>query len=243
MHAASLRCQAALHRVCGTSFAAGRALPQEVCIHDAKEGAGRMRYPRQCYPVLRESCCSSWRAYPAAVCKHRQCSCRWRASAASENGSEANVGLAANEGNQEELEAAMDDFLKKQTERESGACCCSGGRVQARQCITSLCSAEKALLRLAGTLVAVPAQVVDRVVGEEAVSEEVRAVATHLVCRSALQICTLRSLSLRMCTSLSKRKAALSLNSSPGVRRLDENLMAGAAAGCQAVLPRGGAHH
>ena len=58
---------------------------------------------------------------------------------------------------------------------------------------SSLCSAEQATLRLAGTLVAVPAQVVDRVVGEEAVSEEVRAVATHLVCRSALQICTLRS--------------------------------------------------
>lgn len=67
---------------------------------------------------------------------------------------------------------------------------------------------------------AVPAQVVDRVVGEEAVSEEVCAVATHLVCRSALQICTLSSQSLRMRTSLSKRTAASPFSGSPGVRKL-----------------------
>ncbi|KAK9834985.1 hypothetical protein WJX81_002207 [Elliptochloris bilobata] len=64
-----------------------------------------------------------------------QASSRWQVGAASTNGSEV-------EGNKEDLEAAMEDFLRKQTERESG------------------------------TLVAVPAQLVDRVVGEEQVSDE-----------------------------------------------------------------------
>lgn len=91
-----------------------------------------MQLPGQCYPVLRESVAATCCACPAALCKHRQCSRRWRASAASANGNE------ANDGNQEELEAAMEEFLKTQTERESGAWRCLGGRMQAPQCVTSL---------------------------------------------------------------------------------------------------------